>query len=82
LSRRRGSFLPNRGAAAQVPLPTEPDALKAKCGSQVRSTYLLGPDDQLEISGPELSELANKPVRIDGDGDIQVPLGDASMCPG
>src|SRR6202158_316355 len=63
------------GAAAQVPLPTEPDALKAKCGSQVRSTYLLGPDDQLDISGPELSELANKPVRIDGDGDIQVPLG-------
>ncbi len=63
------------GAAAQVPLPTEPDALKAKCGSQVRSTYLLGPDDQLEISGPELSELANKPVRVDGDGDIQVPLG-------
>src|SRR6266481_6962014 len=62
------------GAAAQVPLPTEPDALKAKCGSQVRSTYLLGPDDQLEISGPELSELANKPVRIDGDGDIQAPL--------
>jgi len=63
------------GAAAQVPSPTEPDALKAKCGSQVRSTYLLGPDDQLDISGPELSELANKPVRIDGDGDIQVPLG-------
>ena len=63
------------GAAAQVPLPTEPDALKAKCGSQVRSTYLLGPDDQLDISGPELTELANKPVRIDGDGDIQVPLG-------
>ena len=63
------------GAAAQVPLPAEPDALKAKCGSQVRSTYLLGPDDQLDISGPELTELANKPVRIDGDGDIQVPLG-------
>src|SRR6267142_5573944 len=62
------------GAAAQVPLPTEPDALKAKCGRQVRSTYLLGPDDQLEISGPELSELANRPVRIDGDGDIQAPL--------
>src|SRR5467141_4460974 len=62
------------GAAAQVPLPTEPESLKAKCGSQVRSTYLLGPDDQLEISGLELSELANKPVRIDGDGDIQAPL--------
>src|SRR6267142_2487649 len=63
------------GAAGQVPSSPRPEALKANCGSQVRSTYLLGPDDQLEISGPELSELANKPVRIDGDGDIQVPLG-------
>jgi len=62
------------GAAAQVPSSPRPEALKANCGSQVRSTYLLGPDDQLEISGPELSELANKPVRIDGDGDIQAPL--------
>ncbi|MGB4785559.1 MAG: polysaccharide biosynthesis/export family protein [Candidatus Acidiferrum sp.] len=62
------------GAAAQVPSSPKADELKANCGSQVRSTYLLGPDDQLEISGPELSELANKPVRIDGDGDIQAPL--------
>jgi polysaccharide biosynthesis/export protein len=60
-------------AAAQVPSSSS-DEPKAKCDSQVRSTYLLGPDDQLEISGPELSELANKPVRIDGEGDIQVPL--------
>jgi polysaccharide biosynthesis/export protein len=62
------------GAAAQIPSTPEPDELKAKCGSQIRSTYLLGSDDQLEISGPELTDLANKPVRIDGDGDIQVPL--------
>jgi polysaccharide biosynthesis/export protein len=62
------------GAAAQVP-SSPSDEPKAKCGSQVRSTYLLGPDDQLEISGPELTELANKPVRVDGEGDIQVPLG-------
>ena len=44
------------------------------CSGQVRSTYLLGPDDQLEISGPELSELTNKRVHVDGAGDIQVPL--------
>jgi polysaccharide export outer membrane protein len=62
------------GAAAQVPSPPQPDELKAKCGSQVRSTYLLGPNDQLEISGPELADFANKPVRIDGEGDIQAPL--------
>jgi polysaccharide export outer membrane protein len=62
------------GAAAQVPSQAESSELKAKCGSTVRSTYLLGPDDQLNVSGPELSELSNKPVRIDGDGDVQVPL--------
>jgi len=61
-------------AAAQVPSPPQPDGRKAKCGSQVRSTYALGPDDQLEISGPELTDFANKPVRVDGDGDIQAPL--------
>lgn len=48
--------------------------MKAKCGSQIHSTYLLGPDDQLRISAPELTELADKPVRVDGDGDIDVPL--------
>src|SRR5258708_20308605 len=62
------------GAGAQVPSSPESDELNAKCGSQVRSTYLLGPDDQLEISGPELNETVNKPVRVDGDGDIQAPL--------
>jgi polysaccharide export outer membrane protein len=67
-------LFPIVGAAAQVPSPPQSDELKAKCGSQVRSTYLLGPDDQLEISGPELTDSGNKPVRIDGDGNIQVPL--------
>jgi polysaccharide biosynthesis/export protein len=66
------------GASAQVPSsPTSPksDELKAKCSDQVRSTYLLGPGDQLEISAPELTELANKQVRVDGEGDIEVPMG-------
>jgi polysaccharide export outer membrane protein len=47
---------------------------KVTCSSQVRSTYLLGAEDELQISGPELEELANKTVRVDGEGDIQVPL--------
>ena len=68
------ALFPIVGAAAQVPSPPQSDELKAKCGSQVRSTYLLGPDDQLEISGPELTDSGNKPVRIDGDGNIQAPL--------
>jgi polysaccharide export outer membrane protein len=62
-------------SCAQVPSPPQSDEMKAKCGGQVRSTYLLGPDDQLEISGPDLTELASKPVRVDGDGYIEVALG-------
>jgi len=61
--------------APSSPIPPKSDELKAKCGDQVRSTYLLGPGDQLEISAPELTELANKQVRVDGEGDIEVPLG-------
>ena len=62
------------GAAAQEPSQPESSQAKVKCDSQIRSTYLLGPDDQVEISGPDLTEVTNKPMRIDGDGDIQVPL--------
>jgi polysaccharide biosynthesis/export protein len=64
--------------SAQAPAPAAavaaPDSQKANCGSQVRSTYLLGPEDELQISGPELEELPNKTARVDGEGDIQVPL--------
>jgi polysaccharide export outer membrane protein len=62
------------GASAQTPAASVSDQQKANCDNQIRSTYLLGPDDQLEISGPELTDLPNKPARIDGEGDIQVPL--------
>lgn len=47
---------------------------KPSCDDKIRSTYLLGPDDQVEISGPDLTESAGKPVRIDSDGNVQVPL--------
>src|SRR5882724_11902289 len=56
-------------SSAKQTTPAKPD-----CGSPGRSTYLLGPDDQIEISAPELAELANKPTRIDGEGNVQVPL--------
>jgi len=62
------------GSSAQSPAVATPNEPKATCDNQIRSTYLLGPDDQLDISGPELSDLSNKPVRIDGEGDVEVPL--------
>lgn len=59
-------------AAGQTAPPQEADARKANCTSQVRSTYVLGPEDELEISAPELEPA--KPMRIESDGSIHVPL--------
>jgi polysaccharide biosynthesis/export protein len=61
-------------AARQIPSPPPSNQTQPTCESQIRSTYLLGPDDQLEISGPELTEPGNQPSRIDGDGYVEVPL--------
>lgn len=61
-------------ASAQNPSPTAAEQAKSKCESEIRSTYLLGPDDLLEISGPELTESGAKRSRIDGEGNVEVPL--------
>jgi polysaccharide export outer membrane protein len=50
------------------------DAKTPTCSNTVRSTYLLGADDELQITGPEPDEVPPKIVRVDGEGDIQVPL--------
>ncbi len=50
------------GAAQQLP----PDT--------VRPNYVLGPNDQILIRAPEAEEINQKPFRIDGDGNINLPL--------
>jgi polysaccharide export outer membrane protein len=58
-------------------ISTAADVQSSPCKTDlVRSTYLLGADDQLQITGPEPDEttLAPKVVSVDGEGDIQVPL--------
>jgi polysaccharide export outer membrane protein len=60
--------------AGQVASRATVEPQNANCGDKVRSTYLLGPEDELQISGPELEELTSKTVRVDGEGDLQVPL--------
>lgn len=62
------------GAAAQVAPPSGTDRPTTNCARPVLNTYLLGPDDELEISGPEPDEPTSKTTRIDGDGAIQAPL--------
>jgi polysaccharide biosynthesis/export protein len=47
---------------------------QVSCDALTRSTYLLGPDDEVHVSGPELDEPGGAASRVDGEGDIQVPL--------
>jgi len=62
-------------ATVPTPAPAAATAQNAACAANdVRSTYTLGPGDELQISGPELEEMANKTNRIDGEGDLQAPL--------
>ena len=36
--------------------------------------YVLGPDDQISIRAMEAEEISEKPIRIDGAGNIRLPL--------
>lgn len=38
------------------------------------STYTLGPGDQLIFSGVDADEIAKQPYRIDGDGQVNLPM--------
>ena len=40
----------------------------------LRPNYVLGPNDQILIRAPEAEEIDNRPFRIDGDGNINLPL--------
>ena len=46
----------------------------AKSGARPRSDYVLGPDDEIVIRALDAEELSNKPMRIDGTGNINVPM--------
>jgi polysaccharide export outer membrane protein len=40
----------------------------------IRPNYVLGPNDQIQIKAPDVDEIDQKPFRIDGDGNINLPL--------
>src|SRR5947209_12472907 len=48
-------------------------AIAATLFAQVTS-YVLGPDDQITLQAPDVEEISGKPVRIDLDGNITLPL--------
>jgi polysaccharide export outer membrane protein len=60
------SDLGNRSSLAAQPAPPS-DAVN-------RSSYVLGPNDQLKIWALGVDEITDKPIRIDPSGDIDLPL--------
>src|ERR1700761_7267908 len=54
-------FLGARDAQIKATTPTE-------------SRYILGPEDQLSIHVVDLDDVSDKPVRIDPEGFIELPL--------
>jgi polysaccharide biosynthesis/export protein len=58
-------------AQSAQPVQTPPQQLPQ---DTVRPNYVLGPNDQILIRAPEAEEIDQKPFRIDGDGNINLPL--------
>lgn len=53
---------------------SQPVARPAAPAAEVRSTYVLGPDDQVVIRALEAEDINEKPVRVDSEGYIRLPL--------
>ena len=50
------------------------DQRSAEGGAEARSTYLLGPDDQIVIHALNVPDLSEKALRLDLNGDIKMPM--------
>jgi polysaccharide export outer membrane protein len=64
------------GAQAPPPQPSAQPAAPAREDSSnpIRSSYALGPNDQITIRAFEVEEINDRPFRIDGDGFVNLPL--------
>src|SRR5437762_3208829 len=40
----------------------------------IRSTYVLGPDDQITIQAVDVPDISGKPQRLDQNGDLKLPM--------
>lgn len=63
---------PQEGAAN--PSQNTPQQAQQLPADTLRPNYVLGPNDQILVRAPEAEEIDNRPFRIDGDGNINLPL--------
>src|SRR5438445_7700228 len=57
-----------------VPVASPSTPSTAPVSAPTPSTYLLGPDDQITIQGPEMDEVTNRPYRVDPEGYVSMPM--------
>lgn len=62
------------GALAQQPANASSIQSGPMSADNLRPTYILGPGDQIIIRAFEMEEIGERPVLIDGDGNINVPV--------
>jgi polysaccharide biosynthesis/export protein len=65
---------PQGGAQNQTGQNGQQQPLQQLPPDTVRPNYVLGPNDQIMIRAPEAEEIDNRPFRIDGDGNVNLPL--------
>jgi polysaccharide export outer membrane protein len=73
LDSRMEAQQPSPPAGVQ-PLAASPNQLVPNTLEQVRANYVLGPNDQILIRAVQADEIGQKPYRIDGEGNIDLPL--------
>ena len=74
-SKRRGLFLFTAIAGVWLMLfPGAAVCQESQSAPHALSSYTLGPGDQLTFSGVSADEIANKPFRIDADGEVNLPM--------
>lgn len=47
---------------------------RSRTEQPLRTTYILGPEDQISIHVPDAEEISDKPVRIDMNGNVRLPV--------
>lgn len=73
---------PVAGPSAQPHTAAPPAPIAAAAPEELRSTYVLGPEDQITIHALDAEEINDKPVRINTDGHVSLPFVGSVMASG
>lgn len=65
---------PAASPAPQSETPAQNQPVQQLPADTFRPNYVLGPNDQVLIRAPEAEEIDNRPFRVDGDGNLNLPL--------